>query len=96
MDNLAALLAVLAMSVYLGGLALVLRRRGRKRPLVKEDDYAGGCLVVSLVTGVVVFTAAWLWLDKPLWIALLAGAGFAVLVGFQIAALLPPSKDGGE
>ena len=94
MAELIPLLVVAALILYIGAIALVRWRRG-KRPLVTSDDYACGCALVGFGGAVVGFAISLWWLDDPWWLAVLVGLGVAVialLYGGEMG-MYAPDKD---
>ena len=89
MDNLLLLFAVAVLLVYVGAVALIRRRRGRKRPLLTADDYAVGCLLVSVLTAIVSFAVVLWWLDARWWFAVLAALAMGLVTALQIGIHLP-------
>lgn len=93
MGQLIPLLALAALIGYVGVVALVRWRTG-KRPLVTGEDYGCGCFVVVVLGAVVSFSVALWWWDKPWWVALLIGLGVAAIAGLQLGEVAGAAHEG--
>jgi drug/metabolite transporter (DMT)-like permease len=83
LEGVALLLCLVAVLIA-GATALLRRRRGRRRPLLSEDDWMWAWILGFLITALLVFLIAWLAFEQPAWLALLIGFGSAIAAALYI------------
>jgi hypothetical protein len=88
-----AALSVLAVTfAYMLGAYLYRRRTGRQKHSA-DEDFAGGCILGVLVTGIAFFFGAYWWFDRSFWFAVAAGLTAALLGGLLMFANWPGPTD---